>query len=461
MYNIVIEMNTSKSVDELNIVNNVIIEIKEKPKRVKRAPAKKKTTELVEIIQEQEQQEQKQQPPPPVEEHENNVVNQSSSVKKRGRKPKGGKIVNHVSSQQIHQSTKPNVILHLKCSLNDLTDTCEHDSNFTPSDINPYNLTSGSGLKYELLESSSTPSGELLYNPSIQLNSTYITHIINPVSYTNTKPLFSNIFQHPHGSSPTNIGMDINTNNFQLNQSTSVSSTTHTHTHLQQQQQQQQQQQTDTRDISRKLRILEQNLHTNSISGKKSACFWCTCDFDNPSIHIPKHCIKESYHVYGCFCSPECATAYLMEENIDSSVKFERYHLLNHVYSKIYEYKKNIKPAPNPYYMLDKYYGNLSIQEYRSLLKSGRLFLMVDKPMTRILPEFHEDNDEFVINNKIISSSSSFGITNCGSSNNGGSYHSLNNKMGGRNNNTVQSKNNIVNEKFGGSGISAKTINCV
>ena len=90
-----------------------------------------------------------------------------------------------------------------------------------------------------------------------------------------------------------------------------------------------------------------------------------------------------------------------MEENIDSSSKFERYHLINHVYSKIYDYKKNIKPAPNPFYLLDKYYGNLSIQEYRSLLRNERLFLVVDKPLTRILPELHEDND-FIINNKII-----------------------------------------------------------
>jgi hypothetical protein len=54
--------------------------------------------------------------------------------------------------------------------------------------------------------------------------------------------------------------------------------------------------------------------------------------------------------------------------------------------------------------MLDKFYGNLTIQEYRALLKSERLFLIVDKPLTRILPEFHEDNDEFIINNKIIPS---------------------------------------------------------
>ena len=185
----------------------------------------------------------------------------------------------------------------------------------------------------------------------------------------------------------------------------------------------------ETRDLWKKLKQLEHNLHINNISNKKSACFWCTCDFDSPPVYIPKFQIKDSYHVYGCFCSPECGTAFLMEENIDSSTKFERYHLINHIYSKIYNYTKNIKPSPNPYYMLDKYYGNLSIQEYRSLLRNERLFLIVDKPLTRILPELHEDNDDFIINNKIIPSNT----------------YQIKKTVQKKS----QSKNNILNEKFG------------
>ena len=158
------------------------------------------------------------------------------------------------------------------------------------------------------------------------------------------------------------------------------------------------------KEIWKKLKQLEHNLHINNVNNKRSACFFDTCEFDNPPIYIPKHFINGTYHVYGCFCSPECGVAYLMNEAIDSSTKFERYHLFNHIYAKIYNYKKNIKPAPNPYYMLERYYGNLSIQEYRSLLRNERLFLIVDKPLTRILPELHEDNDDFILNNKIIPS---------------------------------------------------------
>ena len=91
-----------------------------------------------------------------------------------------------------------------------------------------------------------------------------------------------------------------------------------------------------------------------------------------------------------------------MKEQIDSSIKYERYFLMNNIYSKIYNYEKSIKPAPDPYYALDKFFGNLTIDEYRSLIKTNRLYILIDKPITRSLPELHEDNDDFILNNKII-----------------------------------------------------------
>jgi hypothetical protein len=182
------------------------------------------------------------------------------------------------------------------------------------------------------------------------------------------------------------------------------------------------------KDIGKKLKQLEQNLHLNHVMNTKSGCFWDTCEFDNSPIYIPKYFMNGTYHVYGCFCSPECAVAHLMSENIDSSVKFERYHLLNNIYSKVYDYTKNIKPAPDPHYMLEKYCGNLSIQEYRSLLRNERLYLIIDKPLTRVLPELHEDNDDFILNNKVIPS---------------------NYQVKSRLQRKKQNKNNILNEKFG------------
>jgi hypothetical protein len=312
-------------------------------------------------------------------ENENLILKEDSKnpIKKRGRKPKGGKIIQQIVSLNNNKEVKPNIILHLKCSLKDI------NSNLLNSDIEPFHFSSNkNNLSYEIINSNNN------VNNNNDKNNYSISNLEN--SENNVDTFVEDEYEYD----------TINTKN----------------------------KDNDVKEVWKKLKMLEHNLHINNINDKKSACFWCTYEFDNPPIYIPKHFIKDSYHVYGCFCSPECATAYLMEENIDSSSKFERYHLINHVYSKIYDYKKNIKPAPNPYYMLEKYYGNLNIQEYRALLKNERLFLVVDKPLTRILPELHEDNDDFIINNKIIP---------------------CNTYQVKKNLKKKQTKNNILNEKFG------------
>ena len=283
-------------------------------------------------------------------------------LKKRGRKPKGGKIIIQFPSIIPEKEDKQNVILHLKCSMKDLQTNTQNNTF-----IESYNFTgSKNDLNYELIKSETIV-------PTITLDSDCDEY------------------------DEECVGKDFN------------------------------------KEIYKKLKQLEHNLHINNVNNKRSACFWDTCEFDNPPIYIPKHFINGTYNVYGCFCSPECGVAHLMNENIDSSTKFERYHLFNHIYTKIYDYKKNIKPAPNPYYMLEKYYGNLSIQEYRSLLRNERLFLIVDKPLTRILPELHEDNDDFIINNKIIPSN--------------------NYQVKTRLQRKKQNKSIILNEKFGASAL--------
>ena len=59
-----------------------------------------------------------------------------------------------------------------------------------------------------------------------------------------------------------------------------------------------------------------------------------------------------------------------------------------------------VKPAPDPRYVLNKYYGNLTIEEYRKLLKSDHLLYVVNKPLTHSLPELYDDNNEFLVNGK-------------------------------------------------------------
>jgi hypothetical protein len=289
----------------------------DEPIKVKRGRKSKKDIENAKMIEKKEEQ------------VENVILEQSlTGGKKRGRKPKGGKIVNNQNLSLQVNVIKPNIILHLKCCLKDLPNNDLQIESYNYSATNLlYNVNPGP-VQEDIL-------GISLYNGALD--------------------------------SAADITLD-----------------------------------KQAKHINTKVQELTLNLQTNNVFDKKSACFWCSCDFDNNTIYIPKTCIKGTYSVYGSFCSPECAAAHLMEESLDHSTKFERYHLLNHIYGKIYNYTKNIKPAPNPYYMLDKFYGNLTIQEYRALLKSDRLFLIVEKPLSRIFPQYYEDNDDFIINNKII-----------------------------------------------------------
>lgn len=144
--------------------------------------------------------------------------------------------------------------------------------------------------------------------------------------------------------------------------------------------------------IAKKMKILAYNLHHNIIENKQNACFWDTFEFENVPFHIPIRVNNsKGYDVYGCFCSPECACAFLNNEKLSEYVRADRMQLLNNLYSTN---DMPISPAADPYHLLEKYRGNLTIQEYRSLLKNDRLYMIVNKPLTQILPELYEHNED-------------------------------------------------------------------
>ena len=293
---------------------------------------------------------------------EQKEVEKKAGLKKRGRKPKN-------KMPEIVEITKPkkmdtniiykNIILHLKCNKEDIVNKINIDKKsenmlqYNPdiSDIKPYDGNDNSFFNL---------------NDNNNIENNINNNIVDNNDIENINILPSNNYSN----NDSIITEEDNKNN-------------------------------ENKVIYQKLIELEYRLHHNNIN-KKSNCFWCTYEFDNPVIYIPK-CIKnDSYYVYGNFCSPECACSYLFNQHIDDSTKFERYQLLNYMYCSVYDYKKNIKLAPNPYYTLEKYMGNLTIQEYRKLLQNERLLILIDKPLTKIFPELHEDNNEYDVglNNK-------------------------------------------------------------
>ena len=150
----------------------------------------------------------------------------------------------------------------------------------------------------------------------------------------------------------------------------------------------------EEKSISEKIKDININ-YKNNITNTTSCCFWCTEPFNTCPIFIPSKITKKTIDVYGHFCSPQCASAYLFNEKIDNSIKWERYSFINNIYNS--NYKKKITPAPSPYYVLDKYYGNLTIEEYRKVINYNEL-VIINKPVTKITPELHMNNNKKINN---------------------------------------------------------------
>jgi hypothetical protein len=349
-------------------------------------------------------------------------------VKKRGRKPKGGKIITQKLEENNNNNEIPNIILHLKCSLNDIKNKNNDNDNqncdeLEQSQIQSYNNSTqlkGSDIFIKTSQSNteSKNSSNIAapippYNDSLShLFKVYNPVIISTDSEKNETNTRANMHTHA-AASITNSSNEI------LNQRTGLFNSVYSPDINLYSNEYDDGDDVDSitgackneKEIWRKINQLKVSFHKSdickSIGGtQRSACFWCTCEFDSPAIYIPKTLTKDVYNVYGCFCSPECSAAFLMNENIDTSTKFERYHLLNLLYGKIYKYEKSIKIAPNPFYLLNKFYGNLTIQEYRKLFQSEQMIYVVNKPLTHILPELYEDNNDFLLNNKIIPTNS-------------------------------------------------------
>ena len=273
---------------------------------------------------------------------DNKDLNETTSEKipkKRGRKPKGGKFVSNTNIETTVIESKINIILHLKCKVNDLKNYSKKQN----EEINTFSF------------SESSKSNDLNYM------------------------LINNINKEDANFKILNSNEDYDNDSI--------------------------------KNIWSKLEKLSNFLRFDNSYNKKCACFHCTYNFDNHPIYIPKYSLNGMYFVYGCFCSPECATSYLMnDKSIDNCTRFERYHLLNYLYCKIYNYNRNIKPAPDPYYTLEKFMGNLSIQEYRKLLTCERLLLVVDKPLIKSYPEIFDESDDYLINCQGIQSESKINI---------------------------------------------------
>ena len=207
--------------------------------------------------------------------------------KKRGRKPRGGKIVSKSTDiNKTLSNVETNIILHLKCNTSELEKKTFSmlNSKYNPkiSQPDPFSL-----------------------NSNQKLNTLTFENINENESSLNTITTFKKDLHKP---------LSVNNKVKEINCNDNI----------------------DIKEIWKKLSNLKYQLHFNCLPDKRSSCFWCTCPFDNPAIYIPSKIRNGVYDVYGCFCSPQCAVAFLRNEQLDHSVLWERYSMINDLYGKIF-----------------------------------------------------------------------------------------------------------------------------
>jgi hypothetical protein len=352
-----------------------------------------------------------------------NQIHKGQINKKRGRKPKAGLILN--SKGGIYDTTEvPNIILHLKCHLSDLKTTELISSyEYTPaiSEVESYTTQSNYHQPSDIItqkpndldddddddddnvvadiDDNALPHAEYVATDSTNANESFGTNS----SANTTTTLNGNNTRSCDGlssSSALTSGISSVTTNAIAIQPNNKKLATDATIHIMNDRNQ--------KEIMKKIHRLKYSFHNGETVQTKMnhrpACFWDTCEFDGPIYYIPIMIVNGVFQVNGCYCSPQCAVASLLKEPLDTSTKFERLHLLHLLYGV--PNSKGFKPAPNPHYLLDKYYGNLTIQEYRTILKGTQMIHIVNKPLTHILPELYEDNNDFLVNSKVIPANS-------------------------------------------------------
>jgi hypothetical protein len=316
-----------------------------------------------------------------------NQIYKGQINKKRGRKPKAGFILNS-NTGMYDTSEVPNIILHLKCHLSDLK-TNDSISNFdyspSISEVESYNLSTNMLKSSEIIHSYNSDTNDNMEKDDVDKLKT-VEPMANDTHTQVTSTMMNTTQSHLTSSlTPT---LTVST--------THKKNATEANIHIINERHQ--------KEIMKKINRLKYSFHNGeTIQMKlnhKCACFWDTCEFDGPIYYTPIMIVNGVFHVSGCYCSPECALASLLKEQMDTSTKFERIHLLHLLYGT--SNSTGFKPAPNPNYLLDKYYGNLTIDEFRSLLKGPQMIHVVNKPLTHILPELYEDNNDFLVNSKVI-----------------------------------------------------------
>lgn len=136
---------------------------------------------------------------------------------------------------------------------------------------------------------------------------------------------------------------------------------------------------------SREIRTIPMNISfVDNRTGKpiicertNVVCWHDTCQFDTLPCFIPERYYEDTFYVFGCFCSFDCAAAYNLKLG-DYKVS-DRYSLIKKLHFLIKGTNDEIPVAP-PCETLDKFGGPLTLDEFRKVSR------MINKEYKLLLP---------------------------------------------------------------------------
>jgi len=121
------------------------------------------------------------------------------------------------------------------------------------------------------------------------------------------------------------------------------------------------------------------------------ACYWCCHKFNTVPFGIPVKFYKEKFHVFGCFCSLECAAAYNFNFAESQDETWERYNLINLLSRKL-GHVNRVKPAPNRL-ALKMFGGHMEIEDFRRFTVTQKVLNVNFPPMMTLTQQIEELNE--------------------------------------------------------------------
>ena len=128
-------------------------------------------------------------------------------------------------------------------------------------------------------------------------------------------------------------------------------------------------------------------------------CYWDCHPFDNQPFGIPIKYNNGKFHVYGCFCSLECAVAYNFYANENMDNVWENFNLLN-MMSSMMSYKLTLSPSISRK-CLNVFGGPLTIDQFREKSIKNNKFNILTYPMVSIVEHVEEINESSSYDTKI------------------------------------------------------------